>query len=141
MATLGKVTANGIDVEFKKLNVDVSHRYFIDLVPSGPQYDIGRFHAPGWNGNALIRKGFTGQQIAFIVRYQGTLTEANYYWKQDRDLFSYYNCTLNKAIIGETAWTRCTMLSSDRTSEEMAYGSGGTKFFTVRYLFTAEEQY
>ena len=139
MATLFKITANLTDIEFKQLNIDpAATRYYIDDTEEEPTYDYGRFHAPGWNGNALIRKGFTGQRLILNVRYQNTLALAKAVWKYDRDLFAQYNCVLTDGV---TIWSRCTMVSSQRTSEEMAQGPGGVKFFSVRYVFTAEEQY
>ncbi len=90
MATLCTVTANGIDRDFKAFS-DSGPRYFFDLIPSGASHDNKKFHAPGWNGNAVIRGGFTGQQLVLIVRYQDTLTNANAAWKADRDLWANYN--------------------------------------------------
>ena len=141
MATLCTVTANSTTLDFKQLSIDTGPRYFIDLIPGTPVYDNKKYRAPGWNGNALIRGGFVSQQLVLIVRYQDTLSNANAAWKADRDLWAQYNCVVNKAIVGEAAWNRCTLVSSDRTSDEMAHGPGGTKFFEVRYVFTAEEQY
>lgn len=139
MATLIKITTNSIDTEFKQLNIDAAAtRYFLDFTPSGPEFDNGEFHGPGWNGNAVIRRGFTGQKIVLNVRYQDTLSNANAAWKTDRSLFAQYN---NSIFDGVTTWARCTMISSERTSEEMAQGPGGVKFFSVRYVFRVQEQY
>jgi len=141
MPTFLSITANGTTVNFDKLG-DAGPRYFLDFIPNGPQYDYKRFRAPGWNGNALIRGGYTGQQLVFNARYQGALSTINNAWKADRDLFSQYNCVIND--IGDSLiWSRCTLRpdSAIRTSDELAYGPGGTKFFSVRYVFDVEEYY
>lgn len=142
MATLLSVTANSTTIEYKEFT-DTGPRYFIDMIPGGRVYDNKRFRAPGWSGNVLIRSGYTGQQLALIVRYQDTLTNANAAWKTDRDLFAQYNCVINKSIVGETPWDRCTLRpgSGERITDELAYGASGTKFFTVRYVFDVEQPY
>lgn len=138
MATLYSILTNGTTTNFGKLNVDSGPRYYIDDTLEEPKYDNGKFHAPGWNGNAIIRRGYTGQKIILNVRYQGILADIHAAWKTDRDLFAQYN---NQLTDGVTVWARATLESAARTSEELAYGAGTTKFFTVRYVFTAEEQY
>ena len=140
MAIFASVTSNSITTNFLSFG-SAAPRYFIDLVPSGSVYDNKHFHAPGWNGNAIIRGGFTGQQLALIVQYRSTLSLANDAWKTDRDSWAKYNCIVNKAVVGETPWSRCTLLSSDRITDEMANGADGTKWFNVRFLFQVEEQY
>ena len=67
MAALCSVTANGTTISFNALS-DTGPRYFIDLIPTGRAYDNKRFHAPGWNGNVIVRSGYTGQQLALLVR-------------------------------------------------------------------------
>jgi len=138
MSTQLSILTNGTTRNYGQLNIDSGPRFYIDNYEAGPEYDIGRFHGPGWNGNAIIRRGYTGQKMVVIVRYQDTLPNAIAAWKSDRDAFAQYNSQITDNV---TTWKRCTLISSDRTSEELAYGAGGVKFFTVRYLFNAEEQY
>lgn len=137
MATAFTVTANSSAIEFKDFG-DAGPRYYIDDIQSGPMYENLRFRAPGWNGNALIRGGFTGEQLALIVRYQDTLVNAIAAWRADKNLFAQYNCTLNDGV---TTWTRATMRSSERITDEFGRGASAIKFFEVRYVFDVEEQY
>ena len=137
MSTFVTCTANSTAIAFKSFD-ELGPRYYKDLVHSGPQYDIKRKRAPGWNGNAIIRGGFTGERLVLIVRYQDTLANAFAAWKSDKQLFAEYNTSINDGVY---TWERCTMLSSERITEELAYGAGTTKFFEVRYVFEVEEQY
>lgn len=137
MSTYISVVSNGTTTNFKSFD-ESGPRYFLDLIESGPDYDIKRRRAPGWNGNALIRGGFVGHQLALIVRYQDTLANATAAWKADKYRWAQYNASITDGV---TVWSRCTMRSSERTSEEMAQGATGIKFFSVRYVFDVEELY
>lgn len=137
MSTFVSCQANGTTINFKSFD-DTGPRYYIDLIASGPVYDIKKKRAPGWNGNALIRGGFMSERLVLNVRYQDTLANATAAWKDDKQLFAQYNTAITDGV---TVWSRCTMVSSERTSEECGYGAGTTKFFSVRYVFEVEEQY
>lgn len=137
MSTFISILSNSVTTDFKSFD-EVGPRYFLDFIDSGPVYDIKRRRAPGWNGNALIRGGFTGQQLVLNVRYQDTLANATAAWKEDKDRWANSNAAISDGV---TTWNRCTMQSSERTSDELAQGATGIKFFSVRYVFTAEEQY
>jgi hypothetical protein len=117
---------------------DNNTRSFIDYIPFGNVEDNKRFHAPGWNGSALIRGGFIGAQLVLEVRYKDDLTSANSTWRSDREAFAKYSC---KITDGDSLYKRCTLRpgSGERTTSEKASGVSGKGFFNVRYVFDIEE--
>ena len=142
MAAQITVVSNSVTTEFLQFSDTVGSvaRYFIDFIPQAADFDNKRFRAPGWNGNALIRGGFMGQQLTLNVRYQATtLAGAAAAWKADRDRWAEYSASINDNV---TTWSRCTLRpgSGNRTTEDLAHGPTH-KFFEVRYVFDAEELY
>jgi len=135
--TFISVLSNGVVTNFVSFDA-AGPRYFIDFIDSGKIYDNKRKRAPGWNGNALTRGGFVGQSIVLNVRYQAILTAATAAWKEDADRWAANNAAITDGV---STWSRCTMRSSERTSDEMGRGASTDKFFSVRYVFDVEESY
>jgi len=112
-------------------------KHAMGISVGSPGQDIKRFHAPGTDGNLVIRGGRVGQSIVCIIRYIGTVAGSRALYRADKDAFANTAVT----IIDDESYshTNCNLLDMKESGPMQATGlTNGQVSFDVVASFTRD---
>lgn len=97
-------------------------------------YRLRRFHAPGVDGNFIIRQGRDGSTIMCRMRYNGTEDAAKTLFETDRQ--AWRNAAVSIIDDIGTDYASCNLINMTIIRDPRGRSNGPLQFFDAIALFT-----